>query len=149
MYSVEVTNLKQIRKMFQKYPKVVSSELEKATKGAGAVILENEKREAPVGSGALRRSIGLKYSPIAVTIFPNKKYAIYIHEGTGIYGKYQRPIFPKRAKALRWKDKGQVRFAKSIKGQKPNPFVDRAAKKSVRKVNNIFNETLNNILKRI
>lgn len=65
-------------------------------------------------------------------------YAQHVHEGTGIYGPHGTPIVPKNAKALKFevrnvsaktgkKTKGSKWvFAKSVAGQKPNPFLTRA-----------------------
>jgi hypothetical protein len=47
-----------------------------------------------------------------------------VHNGTGIYGPRRHPIYPRRAKALRWKAvDGKTIFAKSVKGMKKNQFL--------------------------
>ncbi len=59
-------------------------------------------------------------------------YAMWVHEGTGLYGPRKARIYPKTAKFLAWKStvygakKGKYAgwvFAKSIKGMKPNRFL--------------------------
>jgi hypothetical protein len=56
------------------------------------------------------------------------KYAIWLHEGTGIYGPSGRPITPKSGKFLVWKDAdtGQTIFAKKVRGIRPRPFLRNA-----------------------
>jgi hypothetical protein len=49
-------------------------------------------------------------------------YAPHVHYGTGIYGKYKKPIVLKEKKAL----KTPYGVFKSVKGQKPNPYLDKA-----------------------
>jgi hypothetical protein len=72
--------------------------------------------EATTGAAGLGRIIG-----------PTRRYAPYVHGGTGLYGPLRRRIRPKLKRALRWVlAGGQAVFARSTAGQKPNPFLDRA-----------------------
>ncbi len=54
-------------------------------------------------------------------------YAEYVYRGTGIYGPHGRPIVPASKKALY--GPGLAHPFRSVKGQRPNPFIDRAAEK--------------------
>ena len=54
------------------------------------------------------------------------KYALYVHEGTGIYGPKGKRIQPVRAKALMFFIDGQPVFRKSVKGMKGRPFLKQA-----------------------
>lgn len=51
-------------------------------------------------------------------------YGLYVHQGTGIYGPVGKPILPRNKKALFWEGLGHP--VKSVKGQKPNPFLKKA-----------------------
>lgn len=55
-------------------------------------------------------------------------YALYQHEGTGIYGPQGRPIRPVRAKLLTWidPDTGQRIWAKEVRGTPAKKFLERA-----------------------
>lgn len=53
-------------------------------------------------------------------------YPYYVHEGTGLYGKLSRLIRPRRAKAMRWVGRTGLMFAKTTKGQRPQPYVGEA-----------------------
>lgn len=55
-------------------------------------------------------------------------YAIFVMKGTGIYGPTGRRIRPKTAKALAFRVNGQLVFAKSVRGTRPNPFLVEALK---------------------
>jgi len=50
----------------------------------------------------------------------------YVINGTGLYGRSGRRITPVRAQALRFVLNGRVVFAKSVAGQKPNDFLNKA-----------------------
>jgi hypothetical protein len=104
-------------------------------------------REAPVDEGLLAGSYNLKrLGYAAYGIWSRVKYRWWVHEGTGIYGPHKKPIVPVRAKALRFEIDGRVIFAKSVKGQKPNRFIDRAidttSKKTQTYVNQAIRETI-------
>lgn len=149
MYTIEVKNYDRILREFKKAPAMIDTELQRTIKDSGKILLRIEKEEVPVAKGSLRRSIGMKYHPIQVIVQPNKEYAIYVHEGTGVYGRSKRPITPKRAKYLRFKINGQWIYKKSVLGQKANPFVDRTAKKSASKINKKFDNLLDTIIKKL
>lgn len=88
-------------------------------------------------------------------------YAPDIHEGTGLYGSKKRRIFPKKAKVLVWpkvpwtpwpKDKvgwkmarKKFVFAKSAKGQKPQPFLKWGIEAASRRAQEFFDREVENI----
>lgn len=86
-------------------------------------------REAPTDEGKLA-NIGNwsleQMGNLAWRIHTNVAYALFVHEGTGIYGPVGKPIVPKRARYLVFEWQGRTWFLKSVKGQKPNPYADRA-----------------------
>lgn len=90
------------------------------------------KKYCPVNTGRLRSSIGAKLvkfnGNLAVLVGTNVKYAIWQHEGTGIYGPHGMPITPTHTKFLRFKPKGSSTFvfAKEVRGSMPTFFLKRA-----------------------
>jgi hypothetical protein len=82
-----------------------------------------------VKTGHLRASITI--TPFVYMTYPAfrigspLKYALWVHDGTGIYGPHHQVIKPKTAKALRWQggNVGEFVFAKHVKGMPPNPFL--------------------------
>lgn len=86
-----------------------------------------------VDTGRLRASIGTSRIRVEVKGFMVRGarvgtrvfYGRHVHEGTGLYGPRKRLIVPIRAKALRFKPKGEAGFiyVKSVKGMKPNRFL--------------------------
>ena len=99
-------------------------------------VISKAREESPEVTGKLRASIdivkeqknfvkvGHKANPNIVinTSFGKVTYPELVHEGTGLYGKKKRKIRSKKTKAL----KTPYGLKKSIKGQKPNRYFDRA-----------------------
>jgi hypothetical protein len=108
-------------------------------------VLNKARTLAPVDTGRLRQSLTSEmrsesYGPtgrVGTTI----RYAVWIHEGTGLYGPNPRYIVPVKARILRWprtnnayKATGGNRryragatekwvYARKVKGHKPRPFL--------------------------
>lgn len=131
------------------------AKLQQITKSpAGAVAKDLLKRGARVASRAKRNLAGVAGAPrridtghlrnsvgfnliarpdgLAVRVGTGVYYALYVHNGTGIYGPKHALIRPKQATALvfrskvygakRGKYKGLV-FARYVRGMRPNPFL--------------------------
>lgn len=90
------------------------------------------KKFAPSRTGKLRASITTKLvkfnGNLAVLVGSNLNYAMYQHEGTGIYGPHGTPIVPVHAKFLRFQPTGSKGFvyAKEVRGTPPTFFLKRA-----------------------
>lgn len=71
----------------------------------------------------------------------NVLYALWQEEGTGIYGKRNAPITPKRAKMLRFETKaGKIVFARSVRGTKPKEFLKKGVEKLQNNIDLAFSE---------
>ncbi len=105
------------------------------------------KRKAPVDTGAGRASINLHVaagrSLVVATIGTPLIHMLYQHEGTGIYGPRHRRITPVSRQFLRFpvkgtfgpvqgtrsgragkrKGRGNIVYARSVRGVPPNPFL--------------------------
>lgn len=90
------------------------------------------KRRVHVNTGRLRNSIHTKITQtgteLAVEIGSNLKYAMAVHNGTGVYGPYGMPIVARSGGVLRFQVKGQrgYVFSRTSQGQRPNPFLKEA-----------------------
>ena len=88
--------------------------------------LQREPRR--IDTGYLRSSISTQLiivgSKPAVRVGTNVEYAIFVHDGTGVWGPTGTPITPKQAKMLSWKSKSGKRvYARQVQGMRPNPFL--------------------------
>jgi hypothetical protein len=110
-------------------------------------VQQSAKRYCPSASGALRNSIDIQMLISAMTVYAlvgsRLGYAIYVHEGTGIYGPRHAMIFPVKGKFLvftpsggsagSWGQAGSgsggaggTVFARSVKGIPSTPFLYQA-----------------------
>ncbi len=100
-------------------------------------------KEAPTDQGKLASSFALsKEGMLRYKIKSGTMYALFVHEGTGIYGPVGSPIRPKNAPRLRFTWKGRNWALKSVKGQKPNPYADRAITASEQRTNQFIQAAL-------
>lgn len=56
------------------------------------------------------------------------RHAIWVHSGTGLFGPYRHPIVPKRKSHLVYHAYGRKWVRKSVRGQKPQLYLERAAR---------------------
>lgn len=94
----------------------------------GKKVERKAKRLVPVDHGVLRNSINteliIRRGPVA-RIGTNVKYALFVHEGTGIHGPKGALIYPRRSKVMVFTSRksGGLVFARSTKGMKGTPYL--------------------------
>lgn len=71
-------------------------------------------------------SSGKTVNHIEITVASEPHYAIWVHEGTGVYGEYHTPIVPRSSKYMIFHHLGKRWRVKSVLGQKPQPFLTEA-----------------------
>lgn len=85
-----------------------------------------------VNTGLLRTSVQVRLMSTGgttkVRVGTNRRYARWVHDGTGVHGPKRMPIKPRSAKALKFRAKsvggGSMSvYAKSVKGMKKNEFL--------------------------
>lgn len=115
----------------------------RAVTALGQQVLNEAMRRCPVDEGRLRASLDLAVEAHATTVTArvgsDLDYAIYVHEGTGLYGPKRALIYPVSAKVMTWiprtagqgaksgkrktaKDTTRV-FARYTRGMKGRPFL--------------------------
>lgn len=98
-----------------------------ALKYTATALWGEVRKKAPTNHGRLAGSFELKQEDeFTWKIISNVKYALWVHEGTGIYGPHKTPIVPVRAKRLvfYWKKAGKMMYVPSVKGMEGRPYVD-------------------------
>lgn len=96
---------------------------------------------APVDDGPLRASLRTKMEAstrvVRGWVYSDLEYALYVHEGTGIYGPKGQPIRPKNGRYLVFearnarttpRGRGNIVFARQVRGQRPQRFLLEALK---------------------
>lgn len=91
----------------------------------------------PVKSGAAKGLWSIIKSDRKHEIINSSYYLKWVNDGTGIYGKFKRPITPRRARVLVFNWKGKTWFLKSVKGQKPQKFVERSVDSTKDRINGL------------
>ena len=150
-YSIKIKGLDSLRKNFSTAPAMITKELIGAIKTSIHIIRPMMVKEAPHSEGKLRKNIYARQVGLTGRVGPDlmvTPYAKWVHSGTGIYAGRGR-IHPRKAKVLAFKIGGKMVFAKSVKGQRPNPFVERTASKMTPVVQRIFNKTLTRIVNKL
>lgn len=88
-----------------------------------------------LGSSLTWRTLTFQGRP-AIRIGTNVEYALFVHEGTGLYGPKHKMIVPVNKKVLRWKNnrrggkgkKSGYTYSMKSRGMRPNPFLKDALK---------------------
>ena len=92
----------------------------------GNAVLSRARQLAPVRTGALRGSLNMQIITIgqnpAVQIGTNLRYAMWVHEGTGIYAG-RGYIYPRTARFLSWVENGRRIYARRIRGMRGTPYL--------------------------
>jgi len=91
-------------------------------------VASGAKDVAPLLSGNLQNDIkvDMDEDKLEASVGNSKltPYAVFVHDGTGLYGKYHMRIVPKKGKAL----KTPFGYSKSVAGQKAQPYLKDALK---------------------
>lgn len=97
------------------------------------------RQNCPVDNGTLRRSIsyvitGTSPESMVARVGSNVEYALYVEEGTGIYGPKRKRIVPRTKEFLRFMPKGAANFvfARSVKGMPGRHYLARAIQSAFR-----------------
>lgn len=154
---IKINNLDSILEAWEAAPDLATSEIASAINKSTQSVQNLARAATPRRTGALAESISSITTPTKGYVYvpPTIKYAVYVSEGTGLYGKYHTLIVPTNAKVLATKinpgwgsanANGYYIIGKSSQGQKPNPFMTKAAEAGKTVVNNIFLEAQQNIL---
>lgn len=128
MSSVEIRVNEAARQKMLRNPK---GQVARGILKLGKKVERKAKRLVPVDHGVLRNSINtelvIRKGPVA-RIGTNVKYALFVHEGTGIHGPRGVPITPKHGKVLVFTSAKthKLVFARSVKGMKGTPYLRNA-----------------------
>lgn len=103
----------------------------KALDRSATLVVAKAKILAAKDSGEMAASImytvtGATPETMKADIVVKARQGIFVEKGTGIYGPTGRVIKPKRANVMVFPGKAGVVFAKTVKGQKAQPFLSKA-----------------------
>lgn len=124
--TIDASDAKNLARAFQQAPKKVMGQTQGWVETSAAKTHRHAAtQEVPVDKGQLQSSIRPKIGTLHAEVKPwNLKHALWVHEGTGIYGPKKRRIEAK-GRALRIETDGGVIYRKSSAGQRPNKYMQR------------------------
>lgn len=130
IYEIDVADPNFFRKL-ESFPEEVNRLVRDAVNDL-AIAIESEARgRAPHRTGNLIRNIShdaarpLEPGHVEAQVGLRKQapYGIWVHEGTGIFGRYHRRITPTTGNFLAFRTRsGRIIFTKSVLGQRAQPF---------------------------
>ena len=152
--TLKIRNLDALRKITGRFPAIAA---QITSKGINRMIFAIEEKAVPltpVQTGRLRGSfVGARILSTPFTlqgrVGTKLNYAPFVHFGTGIFGPRGKRIVPRQAKAMRWQQGGRTIFAKSTKGQKPNPFFQKGIDAATPQLDRIAVQTIQQITRAI
>ncbi len=153
-YVVRIPRLPELSAAFKRAPEVTRRATAEAINRSLVRYQATAKQLAPVDTGQLRGSILIKPASasgntIQGSVGTGLKHAIFMEQGTGIYGPAKRPIRPKRARMLAWKKNGQWHFAKEVRGARARRFMQGSLETNQRHTEENFTRALDTIIRSI
>jgi hypothetical protein len=136
------SNAEQIARRVATWSEQVTPELARATLSCATLLTAAGKRESPVKTGRMRRSISyVAGGPARYVVSPNVPYAAAVHSGTKPH-----VIVPTRKKALFWQGARHPVRRVNHPGTKGDPFMTRALDKSTPQIRRIAADAGANIV---
>lgn len=118
---IKVEELKPLEPRFKKVAK-------RTVELTSLELQRNLKMLSPVDHGRLQGSwVIFQTGELQRTVKSSAKYAIFVNDGTGIYGSRKTPItHPSIGKMFAFQVNGRMIFTRQIKGIKPRKFVEKS-----------------------
>lgn len=143
MTTVRIRGLKELQNLLGRYAQISAPHIQEAISKSLLQIEREGKKAAPVDTGRLRNSFVTEIKPLRGEVGPNVDYALSVHEGTRPHWPNWRPGSPLADWSRRHGIPAYLVARKiSRKGTKPNPFLSKAVKSSVRKIESFFDQAL-------
>lgn len=93
----------------------------------GREVATSARRRAPHASGQLAGSITSEVQgrggSLQAVVTANARHAMWVHEGTGIYGPRGRYILPRSGKFMTWQEGGEWVVARRVAGIPKRPYL--------------------------
>jgi hypothetical protein len=117
-------NYRQINRILRSPTGLVARNMQRR----GRKVQRHARRNVNSRSGALARSIEVRLAMMAgapgVEVYTDLYYALWVHDGTGVYGPRGRPFGPRRARYMVFRGSdGTIVRTKRVRGQRANPFL--------------------------
>lgn len=147
MYTLEVTNLAEIRSKLAQFPEKSAPHLNEAIRKTLIAIQREAMVRAPVDTGKMRSSWRVSLGRLTGSLVNSSSYAVFMETGS-------RPHFPPIKAITPWANRHGIppfAVARSIarKGIKPKHFFKGAISTSERMAQHFFDDALKKIVQSI
>lgn len=102
--------------------KLTNNALDRISQDMKETVINNTPQE----TGVARSNWSITKAGNIHTVQNTTKYLKWVNDGTGLYGPAHRRITPTHASVLHFYWKGREWFLKSVRGQKPQKFVEKS-----------------------
>ena len=145
MVRVQITvDSSKMQNISQHLPQIRKKGLNYSAQG----MLRHLKMNSTVDTGLLKSWFFSKISDDEVEIRTPAKYAAFVNDGTGIYGPYKTPIYSSKVgKPLAFQVGGEMVYARMVRGQKPQKFVEKSIEQTSDKLSDYFIKAVHKVLK--
>jgi hypothetical protein len=144
-FSITIPNLAKLQEALANAPEIAAPILQSAIVGAQALLAKAKGvAHLPYRTGVLSQNWAFEVGTMQARYYPRAFYAPYVEFGTGIYGPKGEPIRPQVKQALYWP--GADHPMRSVKGQHPNPFMERIVEAAQPEIANLFGQALEKIM---
>ena len=130
----EIINLDKLRLKLDNFTQL---DIEKASNKSCLAVENEAKKQCPVDTGDLRNSITHEVEDNVGYIGTNKEYAPYVEYGTGIFA------VEGNGRDTPWSYQDDEGNWHTTIGQKPQPFLNPAARTKKKLVIKVFNDEIN------
>ena len=140
VFKYEIPNLDAIVSAFQKAPAIVRPILNKTLAASQAILAKNTGQNTPYKSGKLRGSFEFVPGDLKAEWIPRANYALFVEQGTGIYGPSKARIMPTAKQALFWP--GADHPVRSIAGMQGRHYMEKILAAATPELTELFAHAL-------
>ena len=143
----DIPNLAAIVERYEQAPETVLPILQQALNLSEQALGSEKGQNTPYQTGRLitsfvRRPIG----ELGFAWGPTVNYALWVEQGTGIYGPRGARIVPVRAKALAWMSGGTQFIRKSTAGMRGREYMEKIMAAATPQLESIFEQAEQQII---
>ena len=142
-FKYDIPNLDAIVAAFQKAPEIVQPILTKTLAASQALLAKHTGQNVPYKTGNLRGSFEFVQEALKAHWIPRANYALFVEQGTGIYGPSKARIEPTSAKALFWP--GADHPVRSIAGMQGRHYMEKILADATPEITSLFGQCLTQI----
>lgn len=138
-FKVTIPNLDKLQSLMAHYPEIATPIVQSAIVASQALLAKHTTASTvPIKTGYLVQNWGFEAGNLQARWYPKAQYAPYVEFGTGIYGPKGQPYTIHNFF-------GRPGVSVQVKGQRPNPFMERILSAAQPEIESLFGQALEKI----